>query len=53
MVLFSGMLPSSARFMIGKGRSWPHFTRSCTCIRCMGKGRIGCGGSLHLKENSR
>jgi hypothetical protein len=53
MVLFSGMLPSSAGFMIGKWRPWPLFTRSCTLIRCVGKGRIGRGGSLLVKGSSR
>jgi hypothetical protein len=52
MVLFSGMLPSSIAFMIGKGRSWPHFTLLYSQTM-HGKGRIGCGGSLHVKENLR
>ena len=38
MVLFSGMLPSSAGFMIEKWRSWPLFTHSCTRIQCVGEG---------------
>ena len=53
MILFNGMLLSLARYTIGKWRLWHLSTHSCIHVRHAGKGRTGCGGFFHVKENSR